>query len=387
MKNCISVVLIAILFCSLFFSLGVRSMSVSAQGSQIYFGAYVGPSHIGDLSRLAAFESDVDKGVSIWNWFQLWNRADDSENVAEFDVSLMDQARAHGAIPMVSWAPERGNANFPYDNLTSILDGSQDAYLISWGQAAAAWGHPFFVRLMWEFTGSWTYGIYPFGDGNSGAAEFVAAWQYVVDKVRAAGATNISWVWCPAITGDSEGVLRSLYPGDSYVDWISTDVYLNSHQGFDQTVNPIIGYMHDIAPTKPLMLAEVGYSGADSAVWWSNFLTNVLPNDAPYVSAVIVWQDPLDGPYTVTDSTTLSAFQRGISSSYYSSNVYGSLGSSPISALGGSLSSVVWPTVLPGSGISAIPIAAVLVVGVSVIVVVGLLVAFMLRKRSKPRVS
>ncbi|MGD0644688.1 MAG: glycosyl hydrolase [Candidatus Bathyarchaeia archaeon] len=348
LKKTFAFSLIVALACSLFFSISIKSVSAYSGTSQLYFGAFVGPSHLGNPANLKAFESEVGKDVSIWNWFQLWNRPDDSENMAEFDKALMDECRNAGSIPMISWAPESGDPNNPFTNLKSILDGSQDAYLTAWGQAAAAWKHPFFVRLMWEFTGSWTNGYYPFGNGNTGASEFVQAWQYIVNKVRDAGATNINWVWCPANVGDSKSTLTSLYPGNAYVDWVATDVYPNAGQTFNQAAQPEINNIRSAAPDKPMMLAELGYLGSNSASWWTNMLANVLPNQYPYISALVVWQDPTDTPScTVTDSTTLTAFQQGIASSYYSSNLYSSLNISPITAIGQTPNPTPTPTSQP----------------------------------------
>jgi hypothetical protein len=306
---------------------------------------------LGNPANLEAFEKEVGKGISIWNWFQLWNRPDNSENMEEFDAALMTECRDAGSIPMISWAPESGDPNDQFTNLESILDGSQDAYLTAWGEASAAWGHPYFIRLFWEFTGSWTDGIYPFGDGNTGAAEFVQAWQYVVNKVRAAGGTDISWVWCPANVGDSVSTLQSLYPGDSYVDWVGTDVYPRSGQSFSSASQTEIKNIEVVAPDKPMMLPELGYpTGSNSGSWWNNMLNNVLPNNYPFIQAVCIWQDPSeDASWNVIDSNTLSGFQAGITSSYYSSNVYSSLNISPITALGENPNSNPTPTSQPTS--------------------------------------
>ena len=189
-------------------------------------------------------------------------------------------------------------------------------------------GHPYFVRLMWEFTGSWTdntpqrpgYGYYPWGNGNT-PDTFVAAWQYIVNKVRAAGGTQISWVWCPGDVGDSVNTLKSVYPGDAYVDWVGTDIYIGAGQTFDQGAKPELSNIQTAAPNKPVMLPETGYTGSDSASYWSNLLTNILPNNYPYIKAVLIWQQP-DAGFTVTDPTTLPAFQQGIASNYYSPNIY-----------------------------------------------------------------
>ena len=341
LRKTFALFLVVVLACSLFFSVSIKSASAS-ETSQIYFGAFVGPSHIGNYSLLQTFESAVGKGVSIWTWFQLWNRPDDSENVAEFDTALMNECRAHGSIPMISWSPESGDPNDQFTNLHSILDGSQDAYLTAWGQAAAAWGHPFFVRLMWEFTGSWTAGCYPFGNGNTPAI-FVQAWQYVVNKVRAAGATNINWVWCPADVGDSASTLASVYPGNAYVDCVGTDVYPSAGQSFSSAAQVEISNIRSIT-AKPMMLPEIGYAGSDAGALWNNVLNNVLPNNYPYISAIVIWHDPTDGPYDVTN---LPAFQQGIASSYFSSNVFGSLNISPIPPIGEDLNLSPTPTSQP----------------------------------------
>ena len=338
LKRSFALFLIVLLFCSWFFVF--NSNHVSASTNQVYWGAWVGDSHIGNYELLTSFESQLGKGVSIWNWIQLWNRPQDSENIPAFDVTLMNQARQHGAIPMVSWSPEASDNDANFVNLQSILSGKEDAYLTAWGQASAAWGHPYFVRLMWEFTGSWTdntqrnpgYGYYPWGNGNT-PAKFVAAWQYIVDKVRAAGGTQISWVWCPANIGDSVNTLRSLYPGDAYVDWVGTDVYIGSGQTFDQGVQIELPNIRTVAPNKPMILPETGYTGNNPGLYWSNLLSNLLPNSYSYIKAIVIWEMPKGG-FTVVDSATLPSFKQGISSNYYSSNIYSSLNTSPITAIG-----------------------------------------------------
>lgn len=293
---------------------------------------------------LQNFENQVGKSVAIWNWIQLWNRPKDGENSPFFEPTWMNECRNHGAIPMVSWSPEASDGMPEFTNLQSILDGKEDAYLTAWGQASAAWGHPYFVRLMWEFTGSWTdnrpndnppfygYGIYPYGNGNTPAI-FVAAWQYIVDKVRAAGGTQISWVWCTAAVGDSVSTLQSLYPGDNYVDWVGTDIYLSTGQTFDQEARPELPNIRTVAPNKPVMLPETGYTGSNKASYWANLLTNILPKDYSYIKGIVVWEMPPD--LTVVDSTTLPEFRQAIASSYYISNIYSSLNVSPINALSG----------------------------------------------------
>lgn len=305
----------------------------NASSTQIYWGAWVGDSHIGNYNLLTTFESQVGKGVSIWNWIQLWNRPQDSENIPNFDFALMDQCRNHGAIPMVSWGPEGsdGSVEPAFVNLQDVVNGNWDSYLTAWGEASASWGHPYFVRLFWEFTGSWNdaNGINPWSNGNTPAL-FVEAWQHVVNTVRNAGGTQISWVWCTGNVGDSQASLTSVYPGDSYVDWVGTDVYPRAGESFTSTAGTELTNIETVSG-KPVMIPELGYIGSDSATWWSNFLST-LSSAWPSIKAVVIWEMP-SASLTVVDSGTLTNFKQAISSSDYTSNTYSSLDVSPLDAL------------------------------------------------------
>ncbi len=344
------------LVCSMF--LAFNPSAVKAQSSQIYWGAWVSDAsdgHIGSYSAVTTFENQVGKDVSIWDWIQLWNRPDDSNNIAEFDTAQMTECRDAGIIPMISWSPESASSNSSdtpaFNSLQDILDGTFDSYLTAWGDAAKAWNHPFFVRLMWEFTGVWSGSCYPGGSGNTPAL-FVQAWQYIVNKVRATGETDISWVWCPAAVGDSESTLQSVYPGNNYVDWTATDIYAGLNEvsiSQDTQQQTEINSIQAVAPGKPMMFAELGDNFASCATWWNNVLTNELPNEYPFVKAFCLWQQPTAGLDVTSPSGMLATFQKGISSSYYSSNVYSSLNNSPIPVLGSSVTSTPTPIQPPSN--------------------------------------
>jgi hypothetical protein len=112
---------------------------------------------------------------------------------------------------------------------------------------------------------------------------------------------------------------------------VGTDVYntLDQAQGYISTIRAV-------APNKPVMLPEIGYNGVDSASYWTKVLTE-LPSKYPYIKGFCLWEYPEGENLTVADSATLPAFKQGIASSYYSSNVYGSLGISPLDAIGRTL--------------------------------------------------
>ena len=321
------------LACSLFFSVSVESVLSNSADSQIYFGAFVGPSHKDSLAQLQSFEATVGKGVAIWNWFQYWNRPADSENDPNFNLAWMNEARAHGSIPMITWDPGDGGSSTGYPNLLNIIRGDMDSYITNWAQDAKAWGHPFFIRLMHEFTGSWT----PYYEGVNGNSQgqFVQAWQHIVNIFKTVGANNVSWVWEPACVGDSKATLTDYYPGSSYVNWTATDYYSDGSTSFTQGLSGEYNAVQSVAPNKPFMLTEFGCTGSNLASWF-NGMFKQIPTDFPNLKGLIVWEDPTDSPFVgvETASGSLAAFKQGIASNYYSSNIYSSLATSPLAALG-----------------------------------------------------
>ena len=331
-RRLLGIVLI-ILFCTALFPL--LYLFPLIQTSRIYWGAWDGEDY--QLSTIQAFEAQVGKNLSIWNNIQWWWGSD-----TDFNVAWMNTVRNNGMIPMVSWCPNN-QANSSFVNLNSILNGSWDSYLAAWGQASAAWGHPYFLRLMWEFNGFWVEpeGISPYGSSSPSDAigagntpqEFVEAWQYIVNHVRAAegGKDYITWIWCPAGIGDSVATLQDLYPGNNYVNWVGTDIYPSNDitPGFGQDNNVEIASIRAIAPDKPFMICELGYQFPDNEeAWWTWFFNNIQTNYS-YVKGVCLWQDPSEN----FDVTPYSTFTQGITSSYFASNNFADINVTPMSPL------------------------------------------------------
>lgn len=324
-------------FYSIIFLVLTSFLIFPAGTTQIYFGAFVGPSHKDTLVQLQAFETTANKEVAIWHWFQFWNRPKDPENSPYFETAWMDECRGHGSIPMITWDPEAGWNN-SYVNLNSIIQGNMDSYLRTWAQGAKAWNHPFFVRLFHEFNGAWT--SWCEGVNGNTQGQFVQAWRHVVDVVRSVGVTDITWVWCPNVQDSSGLNLTSLYPGDSYVDWTGMDGYnWGDTSSFDQIFRWTYDKILSIAPDKPMMVAEVGCRDTSyKATFFSDMLKFQLPFSYGKIKALVYWEGPDVGGENSflieSNFNALSAFKQGIASSYYSSNVYNSLSVSPIPVLG-----------------------------------------------------
>ena len=315
----------------------------------LYWGATIGSHLTGDqapwdMNAVARFEADAGKSASVVQFFQPFAQCGGSScSFYSFPTTPMDDIRGHGSIPVLSWSSQAipSTLNQPDFQLADVISGRYDEYIAQFATEAREWGHPFFLRFDWEMNGSW----FPWSEGVNGnaAGEYVAAWRHVHDIFAAAGATNVSWVWCPFVDpGGSMTDLSSLYPGDSYVDWTGLDGYNwgtnpaspRGWRSFDQLFNDSYEEIAEaIAPSKPMMLGEVGSSehGGSKSEWIADALARV-PAEYPRIRALLwfdKFDDNMDWPIE-TSSAATDAFAAGIQQPVYVSASYGGLGGSTI---------------------------------------------------------
>jgi Glycosyl hydrolase family 26 len=303
-----------------------------------------------DMSRVAEFERLVGKGLSLIEFSSSWQDCSRSPcRNYRFPTEAMNNVRAYGAIPVFSWGSEaspRASAEQPAFTLGNLVNGSYDSYIREFAEEARNWGHPFFLRFDWEMNGNW----FPWYEGVNGNApgQYVAAWRHVHDIFTAVGATNVTWLWCPY--ADTEAALRkqrlkSLYPGDAYVDWTGLDGYnwgrnpVNPRpwRSFSEIFDPAYKLVtQKIAPRKPLMLGEFATSpyGGHKALWIKKMF-QVLPRSYPRIRALIYFNTvdrTVDWPLE-TSPNAARAFALGIHKGIYANNRFGELASSPIPPL------------------------------------------------------
>ena len=94
------------------------------------------------------------------------------------------------SIPFINWEPR--------DTYADVAAGDDDAQLTAWAAGSVRYGHPFYLRMWPEFTGSWEW---YYVDDAATAKQLVAAWQHVVTLFRDAGATNVMFVWSMGYSG------------------------------------------------------------------------------------------------------------------------------------------------------------------------------------------
>jgi hypothetical protein len=315
-------------------------------GPAIYWGAQIGDQLTGeqapwDMDALYKFERLAGKKVSLVSFNAPFASCSGSScTFNSFPYTPFEDLRAHGAIPVYGWSSSSVSegTDDPQFSLAKVIHGRYDGYIRQFATAAAAWGHPFFLRFNWEMNGDW----FPWSEGVNGnkRGEFVAAWRHVHDIFTSVGATNATWAWCPNI--DRSRDLRKVYPGNRYVDWTCLDGYnwgtrySWSHWiTFRQIFATSYSALRKIAPRKPIMVGEVAsteYGGSKPA--WIKEMLSSIPRAFPKVRALIWFEVNDRGMRWPIESSAgaRNAFSRAIRKPVYASNEFREISAHPIPA-------------------------------------------------------
>ena len=295
-------------FATLVLLLGLSHTAVADRvgappAGKLYHGVYPGgvTGEEDDITPadVDAYESTVGKPV-VWVYFSNnWYRS------RAFPLSTATWIRDRGAVPFIrlmlrSSANERRVSRERTFKLRNIIAGTLDADLQAWALAARDFGSPLLVEYGTECNGSW----FPwnarwnggrakrgFGDRTKfdGPERFVAAFRHIVSVMRAAGATNITWVF--HVNWDDGpprpwNRLEEYYPGDDVVDWVAISAYGPQTPMdrwldlFADEVDSAYPRLQSVAPTKPVIIAEFGVTAGSPLTtpeaWAGPALDNLL---------------------------------------------------------------------------------------------------------------
>lgn len=222
---------------------------------------------------------------------------------AKFPKAWAEQMVRSKVLPMIQINPRK-------TSLSQIAAGKYDAQLTSYGDAVKRFHHRVALSFGHEMNGRW----YPWGCGHVPARVFVAAWRHIVDQIRAAGATNVIWVWTANVQASHDCPLAARFPGNSYVTWIGVDGYLRKPTStfsriFGGTLRRIKGFS-----SKPILIAE---AGANSGPRWSERILSLYQGAATAKNVIgVVYFDSATHKYgnyrPQANKAALAAFKRGV---------------------------------------------------------------------------
>jgi len=286
----------------------VRLSVPTTSGAPLSLGVTLGSSPFDGMAELQGYAAMVGAAPREMMWYRQWNEP----LITGGEVQATAQ---RGITPIITWEPmDPNNTADPSYALAQIASGGWDSYITQSAQAAAATGTPFLVNFAPEMNGAWE----PWGPaqfGNTPAA-FVAAYRHVVDLFRAAGATNVGWIWDPNADWEAGRVYASYYPGDAYVDWVGMDGYNWGTTTSDgwltpvQVFGPAYAALRSLA-AKPIIIEETGSTEqGGSKADWIDQLASTVPVQFPAVRAVVWFQRNKETDWRVNSSAgALAAFQ------------------------------------------------------------------------------
>lgn len=165
-------------------------------------------------------------------------------------------------IPMVNGQLDTGsplfaNMNSDIDQIAAELKVLQDAGVV------VLW------RPLHEASGGWFWWGRARTDGISPAYAQVVLWRHIYERmVNHHGLTNLIWVW--------NGQSAAWYPGDSYVDIVSLDIY-DGAQNYESQIDAYNTTKLYPLQVKPVALSENSNipdpdAIADDGAWWLWFV-------------------------------------------------------------------------------------------------------------------
>jgi hypothetical protein len=201
------------------------------------------------LAPVTAFAASIGRKPDLVGQYLAWN--------SSFDAQAVTAAWSYGALYYIAWEPYATTAQ-------AIADGRSDAYISRFARAVRTLNLPVAISFGHEMNGNW----YPWGSGQTTAAQFVAAWRHIHNLFVQAGASNVIWVWNPnIINGLPQVGLRPYWPGDSYVDWVGITGYFpaSGPETFASLYGPTMAEIKRFT-AKPIIIAETSVQTGPSDI-------------------------------------------------------------------------------------------------------------------------
>jgi mannan endo-1,4-beta-mannosidase len=233
---------------------------------------YLGVFEVGappGYTPIASFAQAAGRQPNLLGYYSGW--------AGTFDTSFAEMLYKHKIVPFVQIDPT-------YASVAAIAAGIYDAWLNTYADSVADFGHPVVIGFGHEMNASW----YSWGYGHVPPSTFVAAWRHIVKVFDAEGADNVTWLWTLQADEPGTGPVASWWPGKGYVNWVGIDGYYYRPSDtfgsvFGTTINQVRAFT-----SKPILLSETAVSPhADQFVK----IQNLFRGMATYKTLGLVWFD------------------------------------------------------------------------------------------------
>jgi len=170
--------------------------------------------------------------------------------------------------------------------LKEVTSGGLDGNIFKIGDWIKNSGKDVYLRIGYEFDNP---------ENGYDPQEYIKAYQYIVDKFRALGISNVHFVWHTIAWTDPNWPPfdpMKWYPGDEYVDWIGISFFDCDRDAEREAVAELAR-----TKNKPLMIAESSpfnrYSNEEKLRWMQIFFEYVDKHNVKFLSYINVNWDQL----------------------------------------------------------------------------------------------
>jgi Glycosyl hydrolase family 26 len=236
-----------------------------------YLGAWLHPVPAGtggpafgvEQQTLPTVQAMTGRPLAVLHIFTPWRLPAPSASLAA--------VAANGSTPLLDW----GCGVSGHD----VASGVDDGQIAAFARSLRSFGRPVYLRWCWEMN------LVRAHQQVGGPSAFVNAWRHIWIIFHRTGATNVAFVWCPALSGVDP---VPYYPGDAYVDWIGVDGYDRSGGTFASLFSAF--YAQWVGRGKPMMVAETGAQASDQVAYLDSIATGAP--SLPGFKAVVYFDAP-----------------------------------------------------------------------------------------------
>ncbi|WNO74178.1 glycoside hydrolase family 26 protein [Streptomyces sp. NBC_00306] len=269
-------------------------------GCGAWWGAYIPYDEDGSLAEpVLAFEKKIGRKLDlVYTYHDMSGNKVDGELLTEDEQRLGKERMLMLAWESTVWT-ERHHEDYTETQLgwKNIASGKHDKEIIDPQiRRLKAYGK----KVLFSFDQEVDARI---KEGAGTPAEYVAAYRHLYQRFQELGADNVVWVWTVSGYLGSADVMKQLYPGDAYVDWIGMDQYnyfgchdTTDWKTFEDSQRPTYDWLlENISAKKPLMMAEFAtapdLADADRQRGWYTEIPEVI-RTMPRVKAMVHWNRP-----------------------------------------------------------------------------------------------
>ena len=206
------------------------------------------------------------------------------QDIPTYIEPFVGDCNSNGLVPYVELEPWNSGPSWDVTPLFSdITGGTWDSWLEAIGTFIASTGKPCILTFAHEMNVS---GQYPWSNGDTGsgpgggaltAAEWIAGWTYVRNKINSTAGGYALWMWaCSAYTGGTTVSPAPWWPSSALPDLVGIDGYPSTRWGttlgtFSGQLQPTVTIIRGLGWSNPIFISETNLAamadgGTDNTV-------------------------------------------------------------------------------------------------------------------------